>query len=524
MKIKLSFLSIFFMLCFAVKAISQTNVEVDTRYGTVQGTLHKKKNINIFLGIPYAQPPVEELRWKAPRELDSWKGVKETKYFGPSAVQENVFGDMIYRSNGKSEDCLYLNIWTPNIQAKEKMAVLVYFYGGGFVAGDGSEPRYDGAALAQKGIITVTVNYRLNIFGFLAHPDLSQEADYTASGNYGLLDQNAALKWVYENISSFGGDPERISIGGESAGSISVSAQMASPLSKDMLAGAIGESGASIEPTLAPVSLAEAEKAGEEFVQQSGYTFKEFRSLPTDSIFKIFNQSGRFGFPTVIDGYFLPKTLPEIFRNKEQAQIPLLLGWNSAEVGAEAFMQDAEMSTEKYIAKLKEAFPETHEEALAQYPAESDSLVRMAATNLASDRFISYSTWKWADLHANNSEEPVYRYLFRRIKPSPDEAPVNTPIGASHASEIEYFLGNLNNADNNNLTSEDFQISETIQKYLVNFVKTGNPNGNGLVKWPSMNTAAGNITFLIMDTTFETKKSQVEDRYHFLDKHYGNNE
>ena len=523
MKITSPLFTLIFLFTYVSQGFSQSNVDINTSCGIVQGTYHKKKDLNIFLGVPYAKPPVEELRWKAPQTLEPWEGIKETKYFGPSAVQENVFGDMVYRSNGRSEDCLYLNIWTPDVDPDKKMAVLVYFYGGGFVAGDGSEPRYDGAALAQQGIITVTVNYRLNIFGFLAHPELSEESAYNASGNYGLLDQNAAIKWVYENIANFGGDPERISIGGESAGSISVSAQMSSPLSKHMLAGAIGESGAAINPALPPVSLNEAEKVGEDFVKQTGYTFQEFRKLPTDSVFKIYNQSGRFGFPTVIDDYFLPKSLPEIFRNQEQAQIPLLVGWNSAEMSAEAFMQDSDMTKAKYTAKMKETFPENFERALELYPADTDDDVRSAATELASDRFISYSTWKWADLHANNSEQPVYRYYFKRIKPSPDDNPVNTPVGAPHASEIEYFLGNLNSADNANLSEDDFNISKNIQKYLVNFVKTGNPNDSGLVKWPAVKSSEDKTPVLIIDTTFNAENSKIEDRYRFLDMHYQNN-
>ena len=522
MKIIYSLVSLIFLFAFVLKGNSQSSVEVNTSCGIVQGNYDKKTDLSIFLGVPYAKPPVKELRWKAPQNLDPWKGIKETKQFGPSAVQENVFGDMVYRRNGKSEDCLYLNIWTPDVDPDNKMAVLVYFYGGGFVAGDGSEPRYDGAALAQKGIITVTVNYRLNIFGFLAHPELSKESSYNASGNYGLLDQTAAIKWVYENIAHFGGDPERISIGDESAGSISVSMQMASPLSKAMLAGAIGESGAAINPALPPVRLEEAEKIGEDFVKQTGYTFQEFRNLPTDSIFKVYNQSGRFGFPAVIDDYFLPKSLPEIYSNKEQAQIPLLVGWNSAEMSAEAFLQDSNMIKAKYTARMKETFPDKWEQAMKLYPAKTDGDVRLAATDVASDRFISYSTWKWADLHANNSDQPVYRYFFKRIKPSSDDNPVNTSVGAPHASEIEYFLGNLNGADNVNLSEDDFSISENIQKYLVSFVKTGNPNGNQLLKWPSIRSSEDKTPVLIMDAVFKVKDSEIEARYHFLDTHYQN--
>ncbi|MUP44754.1 carboxylesterase family protein [Gramella sp. BOM4] len=513
---------IIFLVAIAISfaGYSQQPVNVQTEYGMVQGTKDPQLNLNVFKGIPYASPPVGDLRWKAPQKPASWEGVKETKSFGPAAVQTNVFSDMVYRGKGFSEDCLYLNIWTPEIQPDEKMPVLVYFYGGGFVAGDGSEPRYDGAALAQQGIVSVTVNYRLNIFGFFAHPQLSADSDYGASGNYGLLDQSAAIKWVVENISEFGGDPSRITIAGESAGSISVSAQMASPLSRDLLSGAIGESGAMIKPTLPPVPLSEAEKIGEEVVEKSGYTFEEFRNLPTDSIFKIYNTSGRFGFPTVIDDYFLPKSLPEIFKAGEQAQIPLLVGWNSAEMAAEAFLQGNDFSVENFRSKVTEAYPERHDQVLELYSANTQEEVKMAATDLASDRFISYSTWKWSELHSHNSEKPVYRYLFSRIRPS-DPASEYQPSGAAHASEIEYFLGNLSKEYFPFLTEEDFEISESIQQYLVNFIKTGNPNSEGLEYWPSIQNKDV-PPVLIMDEDFQVIKSKTEDRYRFHDQYYGN--
>src|SRR5215217_5112028 len=256
-----------FTLPFLPFAYAQTRTnaglganQVKTANGRVEGTL-EQSGIRVFKGLPFAAPPVGELRWREPQPVKNWTGVRPAKQFGPRAMQLPVFGDMNFRSNGMSEDCLYLNVWVPAEPAEEQLPVLVYFYGGGNVAGDGSEPRYDGTRLAQRGIITLSVNYRLNIFGFFAHPELTQESPQHASGNYGYLDQAAALRWVRENIAAFGGDPGRITIAGESAGSISVSAQMASPLSKDLIAGAIGESG-SLLGGLPPVPLDTGEQRG----------------------------------------------------------------------------------------------------------------------------------------------------------------------------------------------------------------------------------------------------------------------
>ncbi len=289
-------------------------VQLTIANGTIEGEFDIKTNIQSFKGIPFAQPPVGDLRWKAPQPLTNWTGVKQTKKFGPRAIQSNVFGDMGFRSDGMSEDCLYLNVWSPAKSANEKLPVLVYFYGGGFAAGDGSESRYDGENMAKKGIVTLTVNYRLGIWGFFSHPELTKESPNHASGNYGLLDQNAALKWVQANISKFGGDPKRVTIAGESAGSIAVSAQMASPLSKGLIAGAIGESGGSIFPTLAPVPLAEAEKTGLEYAQKIGATsLKNLREMSTLELYQKSLGSSLGVFKTTNDGYFLTKTLPETF-------------------------------------------------------------------------------------------------------------------------------------------------------------------------------------------------------------------
>jgi para-nitrobenzyl esterase len=535
---------IFLLSMFTKSLLAQDAVQAETDKGTIEGTFDAASGLQTFFGIPFAKPPVGDLRWRAPQPMAPWKGVLKTQEFGPKAVQTAVFGDMQSRSNGMSEDCLYLNVWTPakgNIKAR--LPVLLYYYGGGFVAGDGSEPRYDGASMAKKGIVVVTVNYRLNIFGFFAHPDLSKEAPYKASGNYGLLDQNAGLLWVEKNIAAFGGDPKRITIAGESAGSISVSAHMASPLSREIIAGAIGESGAAINPTLAPVSLVEAEKTGLDFATTAGYkSIAELRALSTEQILKIYIDSKRFGFPSVIDGYFYTKTLPKTFKAKEQAQVPLLLGWNSAEIPAGAFMHGLPNTPENFIRKTKETFPIEADaaEVLKLYPHSNEKEVELSATALASDRFIAYSTWKWFDLHRKNSSQKVYRYLYSKFRPPltdqsktaglaggtsdrKDAIKMPEAVGAPHACEIEYCMGNLSLIREFAWTDDDYKVSETMQNYFANFIKTGNPNGATLPQWPAAESNDATPPVMVIDVESKAVKSTDQPRYEFLDRFYKNN-
>lgn len=533
----------FVVLLFSAPIFAQQQnnflaIQAKTTNGIIEGNYDTKTGMQFYFGIPFAKPPVGDLRWKAPQPLDNWKGVKITKKFGPRPVQADVFGDMKSRSDGLSEDCLYLNVWTPAKRNTKDLPVLVYFYGGGFVAGDASEPRYDGESMAKKGMVVVTANYRLNIFGFLALPELSKESPYKASGNYGMLDQVAALKWVHENIGAFGGDPKKVTIAGESAGSISVSLLMASPLSKDLIAGAIGESGAAIKPTLPPVPLAEAEKTGLDFAKKAGYpTLAELRKLSTREVYEIYNESKRFGFPLVIDGYFLPATLPEIFNAKKQAKIPLLVGWNSAEIPGMAFMQGQAYTEANFIEKVKKAYPKDYEKVLKLYPHSSEKEVEQSATDLASENFITYSTWKWFDLQRKNSSAPVYRYLFSRIRPplvdknatsglaggtqkKNDQNKMPPLIGAPHASEIEYCMGNLYLVDDYAWTEDDYKVSKTMQDFFANFIINGNPNGAGLPQWNAAKPDDASPD--VMNINVESKDVQAGDdaRFELLDEEF----
>jgi para-nitrobenzyl esterase len=336
------------------KATEVAHPRARTASGLLDGRM--EEGVRVFKGIPFAAPPVGALRWQAPRTVKAWKGVRQADGFGPRCMQRALFSDMVFRSGGVSEDCLYLNVWTPAKKAGEKLPVLVYFYGGGLVAGDGSEPRYDGASMARQGIVTLTVNYRLGVFGFLAHPGLTAESPRRASGNYGFMDQAAALQWVLRNIKAFGGDPHRVTIAGESAGSFSVSVQTASPLARNLVAGAIGESGATMG--LAPLpNLAEAQVAGQRFAQQIGApTLKQLRAIPAPALLEATARPDTARFGVIVDGYVLPRAPAAIYASGQQARVPLLAGWNSAEARAHDVLGAAPATEESFRAALRRLY------------------------------------------------------------------------------------------------------------------------------------------------------------------------
>ncbi len=509
---------------------------VKTANGTVEGTGRQPSGVREFKGIPFAAPPVGDLRWAAPQPVKDWKGTKQTAQFGPRCMQQALFGDMNFRSNGMSEDCLYLNIWTPAKSANDKLPVLVYYFGGGFVAGDGSEPRYDGESLAAKGIVTVTVNYRLGVFGFMAHPDLTKESPHHASGNYGLLDQSAALQWVHSNIAGFGGDPSRITIAGESAGSIAVSAQMASPLSKTLIAGAIGESG-SILGTLPPVPLKEGEDQGAKFAAGlNAASIAALRAIPSAQILEAAGKRGGPRFSATIDGYFFPESPLSIFVAGQQAHVPLMAGWNSEEMNAHTVLGADDSTPENLQKAINRLYGEHAAEVLKEYTGATNDDALQAATDLASDRFIAYSTWKWIDLAGKTGGQPVYRYYYARPRPAmtPEmgnatpglaggvirnsNAPKAPPAkGAVHSAEIEYALGNLATNKVYAWTPDDYKVSAAMEDYFANFIKTGDPNGGALPKWPAANSG-DTARFMRIDVEPRLETEQHGGRYATLDK------
>jgi para-nitrobenzyl esterase len=514
---------------------AQAAPRAQTGNGTVQG-LALSSGIRAFRGIPFAAPPVRDLRWKPPQPAAKWQGVRLADRFADQCMQARVFGDMMFRNSGNSEDCLYLNVWTPaNAAPNAALPVLFYIYGGGFVAGDGSEPRYDGESMAKRGIVVVTFSHRLGIFGFFSHPELTAESPQHASGNYALMDQTAALRWVRDNIAAFGGDPRKVTIAGESAGSFSVSAQMASPTSKDLFARAIGESGAFFSTTIATPTRAETEQNGVKFGEAVGAP--SLAALRAMSATELLEASGRQNVPRFgpnVDGVFFPKVPSQIFAAGEQAKVPLLAGWNSEEMGGRALLRD-DPTPEKARAVLAQQFGARAADAEKIFPLGSADEISQSLTDLASDRFIGFSTWKWLEEHARTSGQPVYRYLYARPRPAPVEAGVTPNLaggvtrgnanaaappparGAVHSAEIEYAMGNLPLNKVFAWSPDDYKVSETLQNYFANFIKTGDPNGAGLPAWPRGGVTNGQVQRIRIDVDTRAE-TEPRARYLFLDQ------
>ena len=518
-------------LLLSMSMMAQTQVK------TAEGILEGKdlSGITIFKGVPFAAPPVGNLRWKAPQPVQKWEGVRKATEYGPNPMQEALFGDMNFGTKVNSEDCLYLNIWTPAKTMKEHLPVLIYFNGGGLMAGSGSEPRYAGDAMARKGIISITANYREGIFGFFAHPQLSKETSYKGSGNYGFMDQVAAIQWVKDNIEAFGGDPNRITIVGESAGSMSVSALMASPLCQGLFAQAMGSSG-SVMGFNKVLTLKEAEQKGVKLAKQIGKkNIKDLRALPAEELMKL---AAVKAVPTYnIDGYFLTEQPTETFAKGNQTKVSLLVGGNNQEMSPWALLAGKQPTVENLKAGAKAMFGDNVDEAFRLYGINSDKdVLEQPGINLASDLFLDYSTWKWGSMHKLTSGQPVYRYRYCHPRPAmaikgkvaglaggvvdAKEGQPQMPQdkGAVHSADIEYAMGTLPTNRVYDWQPEDYMVSDIFSQYYVNFVKTGNPNGLGLVEWPTTNgKAVAPVLQIDVNTTVKADE-QMEKRYDFIDK------
>ena len=492
-------------------------VQQRTSDGTIEGVVSADGNVRAFKGIPFAAPPVGPLRWREPQPVTPWKGVREALEFGPRAMQGRIFDDMVFRDAGPSEDCLYLNVWLPEKAPKGKLPVMVWIYGGGFMAGAASEPRQDGSSLCQLGVIVVSMNYRLGIFGFLAHPELAAESGHNASGNYGLLDQIAALRWVRQNIGAFGGDPENVTIFGESAGSMSVCSLVASPLARGLFQKAIGESGALFNADHRMTLQAEAEKADQEtlLTRLGTASLAQLRALPASALLDATLKEPRPWLRPVVDGYVLPVDALEIYRKGQQSRVPLLAGWNRDEGDAKAIFGEKQSTVENLAAFAREKYAARAEDFLKVYHAVTDADAKRTAADYGGDRFIAYSTWKWIELQSETSGQPVYRYEFDEPLPLAADAAPGTERTTPHASDIEFVFRALS-ARPVAWHPEAQGVSEMMAAYWTNFAKTGNPNGPGLPAWPRYDAAKG-FSVMHLQAKATAAPDGHRDRYLFLE-------
>ncbi len=478
-----------FSTIFAIGLISCSRLEpgqIKIDDGILQGTI--ENGLTVFKGVPFAAPPVGDLRWKAPQPVEKWEGIKQAVDYAPAPMQGGN------PPSGKSEDCLYLNIWTPAKSANEKIPVLVWIYGGGFSFGSTSEPVYDGAKLAEKGVVLVSIAYRVGQLGFLAHPELSEESPNQVSGNYGLLDMIAGLQWVQKNIEAFGGDPKKVTIFGESAGGIAVSMLCASPLAKGLFHGAISQSGGSFGPYRATTypgenlkNLKGAEKAGLKYAELAGaISLEELRSLPADSLPMGWGIGSAW---PIIDGIVIPDDQYKLYEAGQYNDVPVLIGYNSDE----GLSFTRTKNPKDFIESVNHRYGKFSEDLLKAYPVAEKSVPR-TARNLSRDAAFGWHTWSWAKLQTKTGKSSVYLYYFDQHPEYPKDSP-QSDFGSPHAQDVAYVFQHLDPA-NSQTTKSDLVLSEAMGKYWTNFAKYGNPNGEGVPNWPVFTEDSPSVMYL----------------------------
>jgi para-nitrobenzyl esterase len=465
--------------------VAQQPKPVKVGQGMLQGAY--ENGLTVYKGVPFAEPPVGKLRWHAPEPPVKWEGVKQAAEFAPAPMQGGN------PSSGKSEDCLYLNIWTPAKSAKEQIPVFVWIYGGGFSFGSATEPIYNGEALAKKGVVFVSIAYRVGQLGFLAHPGLSAESPDKVSGNYGLLDMIAGLQWIQDNIAAFGGDPDKVTIFGESAGGIAVSMLCASPLAKGLFHGAISQSGGSFgppRPTTFPGEnlkrLADAEKAGEDFAQKAGVSsIAELRKIAADSLPSGWGIGSAW---PIIDGWVIPDDQYKLYKAGKYNDVPILVGYNSDE-GA-SFSR--EKDPEEYINGVKQRYGKFADALIKAYPAGENSVPK-TARDLSRDAAFGWHTWSWARLQSETGKSNVYYYYFDQHPDYPEGSP-KAGYGSPHGQDVVYVFQHLD-PSNQQTTESDLAISEAMGTYWTNFAKYGDPNGEGVPVWPVFSDGSPKVMY-----------------------------
>lgn len=492
---------------FATAGLAHADsLTVKIAQGKVQGKAINAGKVHAFLGLPYAAPPVGQLRWSPPQPAPHWRGTREATRYGAHCWGQE-FSDMVFQDDGPSEDCLYLNVFVPaDATAASKLPVMFWIHGGGFQAGSASEPRHNGDFLPTKGVVLVTINYRLAVFGFLATSTLAQEQGGSA-GDYGLMDMVAALQWVKANIAPFGGDPDNVTIFGESAGSMAVSALMAAAPARGLFAKAIGESGGALNlGGPGQPSFLEVERDDQKWVDSLGVDMAHLRQLPAEVVFSASVRQDAPRFWPVVDGRMFTEPVAVTYAAGRQAHVPLLAGWNRDE----QFSLSKGMTVAKWKAFAERTFGDHAAEFLRYYPGDTDEQAVRSAIDFQSDSFIAFGTWRWIDEQVKTGDAPVYRYHFELPAPASKFHPDSY---AFHSDDIEYVFGTLDTRPNSDWRPEDRKLSNEIMDYWTNFARQGNPNGAGLTDWPRFDQTH---EILHLANPVTAAPDTTEARYKFL--------
>jgi para-nitrobenzyl esterase len=482
--------------------------------GQLQGVI--ADGVASFKGIPFAAPPVGDLRWKAPEPSKAWTGIRKADAYATGCMQDSSMAKMVGASVGVSEDCLYLNVWTAATNAGEKRPVMVWIHGGAFVGGMTGTPMFDGTKFAQKGVVLVSIAYRLGVFGFMAHPELSRESG-KGSGAYGIRDMIAGLQWVKNNIAQFGGDPSCVTIFGESAGGIAVGMLSAAPAAKGLFQRAISESGGSFAPPRIAneagqnvPSLKLAESNGESFLKKLGAAdIKAARAMAAEQIQKAAGggMGGGSSFWPVADGTAIPGDPYELYDKGQFNDTPILVGTNSNEGGLFARGPVTAAAFEKQI---RSGYGEKADVILSAYPHSTDAEASRASADAFREFAFAWPTWAWARMQSQKGKEKAFVYYYDHRTP-------DSPDGANHAAEVTYVFGNFGGIGGAP-SSEDLALSDMIRSYWINFARTGNPNGSGLSQWPAFTEK--NQEVLFFDTGASAKPIPNLEKLKAYDAYY----
>ena len=499
-----------------VSDVAVDRAVVDVTRGRISGSPVTDTEVWAYTGVPFAAPPVGELRWRPPQPVEPWTEVRDATVFGPACLQplrpvDHFYGQMV---DEMEEDCLYLNVWTA-AHPDDRVPVMVWIHGGGLSSGHGGEATYDGTALAERGVVLVTINYRLGPLGYLAHPLLAAESEHNASGNYGTLDQVAALTWVRDNVAAFGGDPGRVTIFGESAGSWSVNHMMATPLASGLFHQAIGESGGGFGSFGTAYARSETEALGQQFADTllGKDTSVSLDALRAKTGEEVMASRGEERFSPNVDAWVFPDTIYNIFAAGAQNDVPVIVGSNADEGSG----RREPTTVADYRASAHRDYGDLAERFLANYPAKTDAEAVAGRMGTYTDGSFGWEMRTWARMMETVSSNAYY-YFFSRVAPGP----VADRSGAFHAAEIIYVFDNLGKSPypyaNRDYDATDHQVSDVMASYWVNFATTGDPNGEGLPVWPIYTREAD--AALEFGDTVEVRTGIRKGRLDFMDAYY----